>query len=130
MTIAFAAISGIFSLFNIFFNPAQLLFSAFGLFVWNGIAAVLCALTMIFWGSLYLIFISQNIAIADTLQSTAHYSSTDLAGLGFSFWILFGTIVLHGVNIGLVYYRNYLLQREPRAPVITVSKNDSTILVY
>jgi clarin len=130
MTVAFAVISGLFSVFNIFCNPAQFLFSAFGLYVWNGIAAGLCFLTMIFWGSLYLIFISNNIGISDTLTSTAHYSSNDLAGLGFSYWILLVTLFLHLANIGLIYYRNYLLQREPRAPAITVSKNDSTILVY
>jgi hypothetical protein len=130
MTIAFALLSGFFAFINIWFNPVRFLFGVFGLYVWNGIAASLCFLTMIFWSSLYLIFINKNIGITDTLRSTAHYSSNDLAHLGFSFWILFVTIVCHLVNIGLVYYRNFLLQREPRAPTITVSKNDSTILVY
>lgn len=130
LTITFAVISGLFSIFNTFWNPASFLFSTFGLYIWNGIAAALCLLTMIFWGSLYLIFISKNIAITDTLRTTATYSSNDLAGLGFSYWILLVTIFLHLGNILLVIYRNYLLQREPKAPVITVSKNDSTILVY
>jgi clarin len=130
LTISFAVLSGFFSIVNIWFNPTRFLISAFGLYVWNGIAAGLCVLTMIFWSSLYLIFISNNIGITDTLRNTAHYSSKELAHLGFSFWILFATIFCHLINIALVYYRNFLLQREPRAPVITVSKNDSTILVY
>jgi clarin len=130
ITLAFTAVSGGFSVFNIFCSPAQFLFSAFGLYVWNGIAAGLCSLTMIFWGSLFAIFITNNIGITDTLTTIGHYSSDDLASLGFSFWILLVPIALHLTNIGLVYYRNFLLQKEPRAPVITVSKNDSTILVY
>lgn len=105
-TIAFASLSALLSLLNVWWNPVQFLLSVSGLYV------------------------SKNIAITDTLRSVAHYSSTDLASLGFSFWLLFATIACHIVNIGLVYYRNYLLQREPKAPAITVNKNDSTLLVY
>ena len=130
MTIFFAGLSGILALFNIFCNPSQLLLSTVGLYLWNGVTVILCLLTMIFYSSLYFIFISKNIGITDTLSTVAHYSSNDLAGLGFSFWILFATIGLHLGNIGVVYYRNYLLQMEPKAPAITVNKNDSTILVY
>lgn len=129
-TIAFASLSALFAMINVWWNPAQDLFGVFGLYIWNGIAIGLCLLTMIFWSSMYFIFISNNIAITDTLRATAHYSSNDLAGLGYSFWILFASIVCHLVNIGLIYYRNYALQREPKPPAITVNKNDSTILVY
>jgi len=130
LAIVFASISGLFSLINIWWHPVNFLFSVFGLYIWNGIAVALCSLTMIFWGSLYLIFIANNIGITDTLRSSNHYTSTDLANLGYSFWILFVTIVCHAINIGLIYYRSYLLQREPKPPAITVNKNDSTILVY
>ena len=129
-TIAFALMSGLLSLINIWWHPVNFLFSVFGLYIWNGIAIGLCSLTMIFWASLYLIFITNNIAITDTLRITPHYTSTDLANLGYSFWILFVTIVCHVLNIGLIYYRSYLLEREPKPPAITVNKNDSTILVY
>lgn len=130
LTIAFATLSGIFSLINIWWNPVNFLFSVFGLYIWNGITIGLCSLTMIFWGSLYLIFIAKNIGITDTLRGSSHYTSSDMANLGYSFWILFVTIICHAVNIGLIYYRSYLLQREPKPPAITVNKNDSTILVY
>lgn len=130
LTITFASLSGLFSILNIWYNPVQFIFGAHGLYVWNGISLGFCCLTMIFWSSLYGIFISKNIGITDTLRSTAHFSSNGLAHLGFSFWILVVTIVCHLVNVGLVYYRGFLLQREPKAPAITVNKNDSTILVY
>lgn len=129
-TIAFASLSALFSLINVWYNPVRTLIGVFGLYIWNGLAVVFCCLTMIFWVSQFSIFISSNIGITDTLRSTAHYSSTDLASLGYSFWLLFVTIVCHLVNVALVYFRSYLLQREPKAPAITVNKNDSTILVY
>lgn len=130
LTIAFASLSGLFSLINIWCNPVRSLLGVAGLYVWNLFAAALCCLTMIFWASLHLIFIVNNIGITDTLRSVAHYSSDGLASLGYSFWILLATLACHLINCGLIYYRNYLLQQEPKAPVITVNKNDSTILVY
>ena len=130
LTIVFALLSGFFSMFNIWCNPASDLFGVFGLYVWNSISVGFCCLTMILWGSLYSIFISNNISITDTLKSVARYSSTDLSELGYSFWILFISIACPLINIGLIYYRNYMLQREPKPPAITVNKNDSTILVY
>lgn len=129
-TIAFASLSTFFSLINIWWNPVRFLLGVFGLYVWNGLAIGCCCLTMIFWVSQFSIFIKNNIAITDTLRSTGHYTSTDLASLGFSFWLLLLTIACHLINIALVYYRNYLLEREPKAPAITVNKNDSTLLVY
>lgn len=130
LTIAFAFVSVVFSMVNIWWHPVSFLFSVFGLYIWNGIAIALCALTMIFWSSLYLMFIANNIGITETLRNISHYTSTDLASLSYSFWILFGAIACHIINIGLIYCRSYLLQREPKPPAITVNKNDSTILVY
>lgn len=130
LTIAFALLSGFFSMINIWCNPYRFLLGVAGLYIWNLAAAALICLTMIFWTSLHLIFLTNNIGITDTLRSAAHYSSNGLASLGYSFWILFATLACHLINIGIIYYRNYLLQREPKPPVITVNKNDSTILVY
>lgn len=126
----FTLISAFFSMINIICNPVQYLCSTYGLYVWNGIAASFCLLTMVFWSSLFGIFISRNIAVTDTLRTVSRYSSDGLAQFGWSFWILIASIFCHLINIGLVYYRNYLLQHQPKPPVITVHKNDSTILVY
>lgn len=130
LTIAIAALSGIFSLANIWFHPVQFIFGVLGLYIWNGIAIAMCCLTIIFWTSLYLIFITNNIAITETLRANFYFKSTQLTSLGWSFWILFVNIAFHLINIGFIYYRSYLLAREPKAPAITVNKNDSTLLVY
>jgi hypothetical protein len=126
----FALLSGFFSMINILCNPIQHLMGTYGLYLWNGLAAILCSLTMIIWTFLYRICIRKNIAIADTL-STHHddTSARDPTSLGISFWILVVPIFCHVINIGLLYYRNYLLQHY-KAPVIRLNKNDSTILVY
>lgn len=126
----FALISAFFSMINIICNPIHYLTSPYGLYVWNGLAAFFCSLTMIIWSVLYGMNISTNIAITDTLRTVSRYSSDGLAHFGFSFWILIVPIFCHLVNLCLIYYRNYLLQHQPRPPVITVRKNDSTILVY
>lgn len=130
LAISLAALSTFFAFLNICYNPAQDLVGVFGLYVWNGLAAVLCCLTMVFWISLHVLFISGNIAITDTLRRTAHYSSSNLASVGFSFWILLASIACHLISVALIYYRAVLLQRAPKPPAITISKNDATILVY
>lgn len=130
LTISLAGLSALHSFFNIVCNPATDAFGPLGITCVNGAASVSCLFTIIFYSSLYLMFISKNVAISDTLKVVGHYSSTDLASLGYSFWILMASMVLHLSNIALIYYRNYLLQREPKPPAITVDKNDSTILVY
>lgn len=129
-SIAFALLSCFFSMLNVWFHPAHRIFSVFGLYIWNGIAAVCCTFTMIFWISIYFIFIATNIAITDTLRSNEHYTSTNLASLGVSYWIVIISIVCHLINIGLIYYRNYLLMKEPKPAAITVHKNDTTMMVY
>lgn len=121
----FALVSGFFSMLNIFWRPFRTLTSIFGLYVWNLIAAMICVMTMIFWLSLYLIFITKNIAITDTLLIENGYSSKGLSRLGFSFWIITISICCHIANIGVVYYRNYRRQQEPKTPVIKLKKNES-----
>lgn len=119
----FALIAGFFSMLNIFWSPFRTLTSPFGLYIWNAIAAILVLLTLIFFVSLHLIFITNNIAITDTLRESIRYTSDGLANLGFSFWILLISIICHITNIGLVYYRTYRLQHAPKTSVIAV-KND------
>jgi cellulose synthase/poly-beta-1,6-N-acetylglucosamine synthase-like glycosyltransferase len=121
----FALVSCFFSFLNIFWRPFRTLTSAFGLYIWNLIAAIICLLTMIFWLSLYFIFITNNIAITDTLLIENGYSSKGMSRLGFSFWIMIISICCHIANIGVVYYRNIRLQQEPKTPVIKLKKNES-----
>lgn len=124
-TCIFALVSGFFSMLNIFWRPYRTLTSVFGLYIWNGIATALCFLTIIFWMSLHLIFITNNIAITDTLRVTTLYTSDGLASLGFSFWILLISIFCHVANMGLVYYRSYRLQHQPKPSVIDIKNKKS-----
>lgn len=128
--IVFALVSAVFSIVNVAFNPIQQIFNVFGLYIWNGIAIGSCLLTMILYGSLYGGFLSSNIAITDTLQPGITYSSDGLASLGFSFWILIVPILLHSINIGLIFYRQYLIVKDPPITVIPVKKHDTTILLF
>lgn len=120
----FALVTCFFSMLNIFWRPFRTLSSPFGLYIWNGIAAIFCILTMIFWMSLHLIFITKNVAITDTLTAIGRYSSVGLASLGFSFWILIIPVLCHVANICLIYYRSFKLQHEPKPSVVELNKHD------
>lgn len=39
-------------------------------------------------------------------------------------------MILHIINIALVLWRSHIIAIEPKAPTITVEKNDNTVLLY
>ncbi|XP_053669711.1 uncharacterized protein LOC128720090 [Anopheles nili] len=130
IAISFAALSVSFSIINVLFNPVEPIFSVFGMYIWNGVTIASGTLTMIMWGALFGNTLSNNIAITDTLTIQIPYSSTGLASLGASYWILFVPILLHGVNEGLLIWRFYIINKEPPPTTIDVDRSDLTIIMY
>ncbi|XP_059617269.1 clarin-3-like [Phlebotomus argentipes] len=130
LTIFFSSMTTVQSLINIISNPIWSIFSVYGLYIWNGLSIAFSAITLILWGSLFATSIRFNIAVRHTLVSGSTLSSDGLASLGFSYWILFGPIVLHAANIGILLWRKWLIEREPPPVAINVAKNDFTILLY
>ncbi|XP_055691748.1 clarin-3-like [Lutzomyia longipalpis] len=130
ITIFFALLCTVQSLTNILSNPIWSIFSVYGLYIWNGLAIAFAILTLILWGSLFATSIQYNIAVRHTLTVNSILKSEGLASLGFSYWILFGPILLHSINIGLLLWRKWLIEREPPPVAINVNRNDFTILLY
>uniref|UniRef100_A0A182VPX1 Claudin n=1 Tax=Anopheles minimus TaxID=112268 RepID=A0A182VPX1_9DIPT len=127
---SFAAVSASFSIINVLFNPIEPVFNVFGLFIWNGVAIGATALCMIMWGTLFAGTLNDNIAITDTLTTQIPYTSSGLAVLGVSYWVLFLPIVLHGLNIGLLLWRRYIINKEPPLTTIDVDRSDLTIIMF
>uniref|UniRef100_A0A1L8DA18 Putative conserved plasma membrane protein n=1 Tax=Nyssomyia neivai TaxID=330878 RepID=A0A1L8DA18_9DIPT len=130
ITIIFTFLCTVQSLANILSNPVWSIFSVYGLYIWNGLAIGFAVLTLILYGSLFAVYIRYNIAVRHTLTINTILSSDGLASLGFSYWILFGPIVLHSINIGLLLWRKWLMEKEPPPVAINVKMHDSTALVY
>ncbi|XP_049280727.1 uncharacterized protein LOC125762560 [Anopheles funestus] len=130
IAISFAAVSTSFSIINVLFNPIEPVFNVFGLFIWNGVAIGATALCMIMWGALFAGTLIDNIAITDTLTIQIPYRSSGLAALGVSYWILFLPIVLHGLNVGLLLWRRYIINKEPPPTTIDVDRSDLTIIMF
>lgn len=130
IAISFAAISASFSIINVLFNPIEPVFSVFGLYIWNGVALGSTALCMIMWGALFASTLTENIAITDTLTIQIPYSSDGLASLGVCYWILLLSILLHGLNVGLLLWRKRIVNKEPPPTTIDVDRSDLTIIMY
>ncbi|EAU77089.1 AGAP002756-PA [Anopheles gambiae str. PEST] len=130
IAISFAAISASFSIINVLFNPIEPVFSVFGLYIWNGVALGSTALCMIMWGALFASTLADNIAITDTLTTQIPYSSDGLASLGVCYWILLLSILLHGLNVGLLLWRKRIVNKEPPPTTIDVDRSDLTIIMY
>uniref|UniRef100_A0A182PST1 Uncharacterized protein n=1 Tax=Anopheles epiroticus TaxID=199890 RepID=A0A182PST1_9DIPT len=127
---SFSAVSASFSIINVLFNPVEPVFSVFGLYIWNGAAIGATALCMIMWGALFASTLTYNIAITDTLTIQIPYTSSGLASLAVSYWILFLPILLHGLNIGLLLWRRYIINKEPPPTTIDVDRSDLTIIMF
>ncbi|XP_055526891.1 uncharacterized protein LOC129719520 isoform X1 [Wyeomyia smithii] len=127
---AFSGASVSLSIINVLFNPVEPILSVFGLYIWNGIVIGATLMTMILWGALFGTQLSGNIGITDTLTPEAPYSSKGLAALGASYWILFIPMVFHGVNIGLLLWRQYQINKEPPPTTIGLDKSDLTIIMF
>lgn len=130
LSILFAVLSAVSSVLNVWCSSPYGMLNVRGLFYLNGIAIGLIGFSIVLYGSLYGSYIQKNIAIADTLSKFANYSSEGLANLGYSYWILFIPLLLHIFNIVVLKYRAFLVHRNAPPPVLSIEKNDSTILVY
>lgn len=129
LAIGFATASASFSIINVLFNPIEPIFNVFGLFIWNGVALGATALCMIMWGALFAGTLIDNIAITDTLTSEIPYTSSGLASLGVSYWVLFLPILMHGLNVGLLLWRRYIINKEPPPTTIDVDRSDRKSVV-
>lgn len=130
ISIAFAAASASFSIINVLFNPVEPIFNVFGLFIWNGVVIGATALCMIMWGSLFAGTLIDNIAITDTLTIQIPYTSSGLAALGVSYWVLFLPMLMHAVNVGLLLWRRHIINKEPPPTTIDVDRSDLTIIMF
>lgn len=85
-----AAVEGVCSsglaVWNTVSNPVNVYFSTFGLYIYNGIAAISTLLVLILWGAEFGASLVYNIGILDTL--TNNMSSDGRSLLGYSYWFV------------------------------------------
>lgn len=93
-----------------------------GLYIWNGAATVCGILSVILWGAQNG-SLSDNMAVQDTLRLLYPFDSTGQSSFGYSFYLIIASIVLHGViNIGMLYWRQRIINREPPPVTIQLDK--------
>jgi len=107
---ALVLLAAVFALFNFFTNPIEFIFGIPGLFIWNGGAGLCYFLAMMFWVGEYNDKFRQTSIFATPATASGWKTS-----LGYSFWLLLVALLLHCVNIGLLWYRTRLTRdRNPR----------------
>lgn len=155
-TIIFLILSSLFGLFaaglsvwNAAANPVEAWFNIFGLYIYNGVACVLSLLVVLLWGGMFASTITNNAGILYTLIGTM--DSHGMANLGYSYWykrkenistffvltnhifsrLILLSFVLYGCSIGLLFTRQYLLNKEPQAADIKIDdSSDPAIYLY
>lgn len=102
----------------------------YGLYIWNGVTVCASALSLILWGAQFGTTLKDNLAIQDTLRVSYPFESTgNPNSLGYSYYLLLASVVVHGINIGLLYWRQMIINREPPPVTINLDKPE-VILLY
>lgn len=128
--IVFTTTAAAFALLNLNFSPVEPIFNIFGLYIWNGAAATCALLALSLWGGLFDNYLRYNVAITDTLRKELTFSSTGLANIGFSFYMLLVACILNFINFMLLLVRNYTIRRQNLPATITIAKNDAPLEFY
>lgn len=93
------------------------------------LSAVADVMVLILWGSEFGVRITNNVAIFDTILSSSKLDG--LASLDYSYFLLIVAEFEHLMAIGLLYYRDRVLNRESKQKTIAVdSRADNNDLIY
>ncbi|XP_017779142.1 PREDICTED: uncharacterized protein LOC108564570 [Nicrophorus vespilloides] len=121
----FGLAAAVLAVWNTAGNPIYTVFSIYGMQIYNIVGAVTVLLTIIVWGAEYNITIISNACILETIIGDM---STIESNLGYSYWILFVPLVLYPTSAGILYLRQYLINKEPEKQVDI--QEDGDIIMY
>lgn len=115
------------AILNCLKSPAETFLNIQGIYLVACIAIGLNLIGLIIYGCHYNFVTSYNIAIRDTI--TGEYTSS--AYLGYSYWILLLPLCLYGICIGLLLWRERIVNREPLGTKINIENAaDSTLVLF
>lgn len=132
LAIVLAAATALLSVVNMAANPVHASLAVEGLYYWNGAAAVMGLMSLIFWGSQYAVTLKDNIAVFEVATANSSFTSAGLASLGWSYWMVLVALLFSASNIGVLFLRDYMLRKEPPPPTYNPDKNvaDGTLFLY
>ncbi|XP_043471006.1 uncharacterized protein LOC122504138 [Leptopilina heterotoma] len=129
MILQLVAVTGMCALLilNSFKSPAETFLNIYGIYLVACLAIGLNLTSLIIYGCHYSFVTSYNIAIRDTI--TGEYTSS--AYLGYSYWIQLLPLFLYGICIGLLLWRERIVNREPLGTKINIENAaDSTLVLF
>ncbi|XP_071441648.1 uncharacterized protein [Hetaerina americana] len=128
LAIVLAGVAALGAVVNIAANPVRTIAAIPGLYIWNGLAAFFAILTMVLWGGHFAASLVDSIALRETITGECH---VDTARVGFSYWLILASALLHLANIGILLFRRVMLLRIPEPPKVTPAEDtDGTLFLY
>lgn len=124
-TILFAVIGALMALVNVATKPTEIFTGITGLFVWNSACVVLCLIGVISFMCDYLTRLSSNILTQEDIEN--HWTTENMAYLGYSFWFVVGSGLIHLANIILLTLVN---SNERQQNVLPTGKSTGAVLLY
>ncbi|XP_061397657.1 uncharacterized protein LOC133333362 [Musca vetustissima] len=125
LALVFSLMAVICSCINLKFHPVERIFNIFGLYIWNAIAAGCCFWSLALWGAMFGSHLRYNIAITDTLRQQLNFSSEGYASLGGAYYSLVVVMVLHIINLALLFARRYFVDVQPHSVTNNLNYDDA-----
>lgn len=128
LSLVFALISAVFAVINTVVTPVEVITGIFGLYLWNGIAALFSATSILSWLAQYYVKLSFNVMTQEELDQ--QWISEGRAWFGYSFWFVVVSFGLYIINILLTT----LAIKQPwerRKPNLAMNKNpEGVVMLY
>lgn len=128
LAIVAGLVSTTLALYNTVDNPTEFFLSVKSLFIYNATGFGCTLLSMILWGTMYNLLIFHNVAIYDTIVGSI--TSDKTVFLGYSYWIGFISLTFYAASTAILYYREYLNERDPRNQKIGLDADSADANLY
>ncbi|XP_037091940.1 clarin-3-like isoform X2 [Pollicipes pollicipes] len=119
--IVFVLVAAMFAILNTATNPVETLTGVVGLYVWNGIAMFFEFLVLVLWGVQFHQHLRHNMLWRDEIEQA--WSTEGMASLGYSYWLVFVAMILHAVNMAILWFGTH--QKRPKKVQIPIERGNT-----
>ncbi|KAF5303800.1 hypothetical protein FQR65_LT08136 [Abscondita terminalis] len=122
LSVIFGFIAAVLAVWNTAGNPIEVVFSIYGIYVYNFIACISSMIAIILWGALFGSHIKNNVSFSHTI--TGDMTTSGTANLGFSYWLMLPSMVLYAAALIVLILRQHLINQEPVMNIHTKPLDD------
>ncbi|XP_046383119.1 clarin-3 [Ischnura elegans] len=124
----FAIVSAAFAVINTAITPVSTIAGIIGLYVWNTLTVMFNLAAVITWAVQFHKKLKDNVMTQEDLE--IHWSSKDMAHVGYSFWFVVGAVIVSILNIVVIYFGTNKPREKKNVNPVMEEKGNGAIMLY